>query len=424
MLLFEMRWISSPGGNQMFIDLPSKLPYADPWASETFASRIAALGRGRMRVAYYYDFPDGSTFRYRVYNMIQALRIDRTGISASWFCRADSDWFDRIVDLTDLLVICRARYTDRLSSMIERAKNLGRSVIFDVDDLVVDPQYTHLLMNTLDQDTGSDPHLDFWFSHIARLAAVLRLCDRVITTNEYLASRIRACSSKNVHIVPNFINCEQLGYSLLITAAKRASKFARDGRIHLGYFSGSPSHDKDFELISDSLARLLDEDPRLHIRVVGYLNVKGPVVRHQERIERAPMHDFINLQHLIGSTEINLVPLQDNTFTNCKSELKFFEAGIVGTNTIASPVFAYRQVINDGVNGLLAGPCEWESKLRFAVDALDCGGNAYAEMAERAFEYSRSHYSWEAQFPAIYKALFDASLHIPETCSSSAISRG
>jgi glycosyltransferase involved in cell wall biosynthesis len=405
----------------MFVGLPPKRLWSDPWAAESFASRITALRRGKTRVAYYYDLPDGSTFRYRAYNIIQSLCGHGDGLSASWLCRADSDYFDRIADCCDVLVICRARYTDRLSSTIERAKTLGRTVIFDVDDLVADTQYAHLLMATLDQDTGNEAQLDYWFGYMARLSAVLQLCDRVITTNEHLASLIRPRTGKDVRIVPNFINREQLDYSLQLHAAKRSSGFAGDDRIHLGYFSGSPSHDKDFELISDALARLLDKDPRLHIRLVGYLNVKGPVARHNERIEHFGMHDFVNLQHLISSTEINLVPLQDNVFTNCKSELKFFEAGIVGTITVASPVFAYRQAMTDDVNGFLAGPCEWESKLRSAIDTLNCGREAYAEMAEHAFEVSLSRYSWESQGPVIKSALFDIPKSNPEECAASTV---
>jgi glycosyltransferase involved in cell wall biosynthesis len=392
----------------MFVELPPRRPWSDPWEAESFASRIAALRRGKTRVAYYYDLPDNSTFRYRAYNMIQALRGHGGGFSASWFCRADSGHFDRIVDCCDVLVICRARYADRLASMIEQAKNLGRRVIFDVDDLVVDTQYAHLLMATLNQDTGGEAQLDYWFGYIARLTAVLQLCDRVITTNEYLAARIRASTGKDVRIVPNFINREQLEYSLQLYTAKRAARFAGDERIHLGYFSGSPSHDNDFELISDTLARLLDQDPRLHLRLVGYLNINGPVVGHAERIERFGMHDFINLQHLIGSTEINLVPLQDNTFTNCKSELKFFEAGIVGTITVASAVFAYHKAMTARVNGFLPGPCEWESELRSAIGTLDRGRKTYSEMAEHAFEVSLNRYSWESQAPIIKVALLDA----------------
>ena len=392
----------------MFIELPPKRPWSDPWMAESFAGRIAALRRGKTRVAYYYDFPDSSTFRYRVYNMIQVLGSRDGDTSASWFCRADSGRFDQIVDCCDVLVICRARYTDRVGSMIERAKNLGRTVIFDVDDLVFDPQYLHLIMATLDQDTESETHLDRWFGYIGRVSAALQLCNRVTTTNEYLAARIRACTGKDVCVVPNFINREQLECSLKLHAAKRASRFAGDQHIHLGYFSGSPTHDKDFDLVSDALARLLDQDSRLRVRLVGHVNAKGPITRHAERIERFGMHDFLNLQRLIGSTEINLVPLQDNTFTNCKSELKFFEAGIVGTITVASPVYAYRHAMIDGLNGYLAGPCEWESKLRSAIDTLNGSRNAYAEMAEHAFETSLSRFCWDSQLPVITRALLDA----------------
>lgn len=370
---------------------------------------MAELRSGNIRIAYYYDFPDGSTFRYRVYNMIQALRSQPASYSASWFCRADRHWFNQIVDSADILVLCRARYTDKLNHMITRARNMGRQVVFDVDDLVVDPDYTHLLVHTLDKDMESDSVWEQWFGDIGRLAAVLRLCDRVITTNEYLASRIRACSGKEVRIVPNFINREQLDVSLHILNAKKASRFARDGRIHLGYFSGSPSHDKDFELISGALARVLSEDPRLRLRVVGYLNVKGPVLHHQDRIERVPMQDFLNLQCMIGSTEINLVPLQDNVFTNCKSELKYFEAGIVGTNTVASPTFTFRQAIKDGINGYLAGSYEWQSKLSLAIDSLDAGSEAYIQMAECAFRDCQRKYSTDALLPAISSALFGGS---------------
>jgi hypothetical protein len=35
---------------------------------------------------------------------------------------------------------------------------------------------------------------------------------------------------------------------------------------------------------------------------------------YRSRIEFISFQDFINLQTLIGSTEINIVPLQDNAF--------------------------------------------------------------------------------------------------------------
>ena len=36
-----------------------------------------------------------------------------------------------------------------------------------------------------------------------------------------------------------------------------------DEHIHVGYFSGTPSHNKDFEIVSDALALILDRERRV-----------------------------------------------------------------------------------------------------------------------------------------------------------------
>ena len=292
------------------------------------------------------------------------------------------------------------------SEFFTRAKSRGCVVIFDVDDFVFDVDYVQLVVRTLDQE---HPNVwDFWFTYIGRVGATLRSCVRVIVTNEYLAARPREMGPRDVRIIPNFLNSAQLEISRRILQAKRASGFARDHRVHLGYFSGTPSHNRDFEIISEVLHRLLTEDYRLRLRVVGFLDLKGRLGQHRDRIECQPLCDFLNLQRLLGSTEINLVPLQDNTFTQCKSELKYFEAGIVGTVTIASPTHTLRSAIRDGVNGHLANEHEWEAKLRIVLGELEGSGLGYGTMAERAAEDSLERYCWKNQLPAIRAALFNS----------------
>jgi glycosyltransferase involved in cell wall biosynthesis len=390
----------------MFIDELPEVHYADPWV-QSFEERLITLKRRSIHVAYFYERPDTSTFRYRVFNMIEVLNALAPDVSAAWFCAEDIDNFDRVLEAADVLVICRSRYNHHLNEIITRAKSRGSLVIFDVDDFVFDVDYVQLVVRTLDQDFEHPNVWDFWFAYIGRVGATLRLCDRIIVTNDFLAAQARRMGPRDVRIIPNFLNSAQLEVSRRILQAKRASGFARDHRIHLGYFSGTPSHNRDFEIISEVLHRLLAEDHRLRLRAVGFLDLKGRLGQHQDRIERHPLCDFLNLQRLIGSTEINLVPLQDNTFTQCKSELKYFEAAIVGTVTIASPTYTLRSAIRDGVNGLLAHEQEWEAKLRLAIRDLEGSGDRYAAMAELAAEHSLKRYHWENQLPAIRAALFD-----------------
>jgi len=109
----------------------------------------------------------------------------------------------------------------------------------------------------------------------------------------------------------------------------------------------------------------------------------------------------VNLQRLIGSVEFNLMPLQTNIFTDCKSELKYFEAAAVGTQSIASPTCTYRQVIRHGDNGYLAQAHQWFEVIRQAV----AGIGQYRAMAERSRADALAKFAWYNQRAPILRAL-------------------
>ena len=386
----------------MFLIDDAQNPYTDPWRS-SLSHRLARLKRGDFRVAYFYEHPDNSTFRYRVYNMIQALETAGSRISASYFGLDDLQFEDIIIDNSDAAVVCRARYSDAINRFIAKARNKKRRVFCDIDDLIFDTRYAHLIINTLDQDLAHPNLWDFWFGYIARLGATLRLCDHAIVTNEFLAKCLREFNPMPVSVIPNFLNLEQIAISDEIYGQKCANAFARDNKIHVGYFSGTPTHTRDFALAADALATVFREDQRLVLRGVGYFQLP-PVLgflAQEGRVEIHAFRDFISLQKLVGSTEINLVPLQDNVFTNCKSELKYFEAGVVGTISIASPTFTFRKAIVDGVNGYLAHTFDWADRIGRATDQLA----NYQAMAQESRAHSRQRYHWSEQVKAIEETL-------------------
>jgi glycosyltransferase involved in cell wall biosynthesis len=186
-----------------------------------------------------------------------------------------------------------------------------------------------------------------------------------------------------------------------IREVKAYGRWRRDGRIHVGYFSGTPTHNKDFAIVTGALARLFAQDERLVLRLVGFMDTTGDLGKYADRIDRHELTDFMNLQRLIGGTELNLVPLQDNGFTNCKSELKYFEAAITGTVTLASPTYVFRAAIREGENGYLVNSTDWETKIAAAIERLD----AYEEIAEASFRHAEAAYSWEHMGPVIRAAV-------------------
>ncbi len=380
----------------------------DGLANETFAERLAALTSRRCRVAYYYDRPDTATFRYRVLNMVQALAAwPEGGVSASWFCRADLGEMHRFIDHADALVICRALYTPTIDRMVVRAKARQIPVLFDCDDLVFDPSYVPLVMTSLDLNLAAEKTLKDWFGKMARYSAVMRLCDRTIATNDFLAEKMESSAGHiRSRVIPNFLHAAQQAVSVDLYEAKRDSGFRSDGTITVGYFSGSPTHNRDYAVAAPALARLMDEDPRIRLRVVGFLEPRGGLEAHAPRIETYPVQDPINLQRLIAETEINIAPLQNNLFTNCKSELKYFEAAIAGTITVATPIYSFSRAIVDGDNGFLARAFEWEDKLRAACEIVE-NPERYAVMAERGFDLTERNYGWNRHAALIAAAVLD-----------------
>lgn len=387
----------------MFLNIPAAKPHTDPW-TEPFETRFGMLIARPRRIAYYYTNPDNSTFRYRCYNMVQTIGGVSEDTSASWFCEADGERLTRAIDAAHVLILGRVQYSSHVARLIERARRNGARVLFDVDDLVFNPRHAELLMSSLNQSLGSDGPWDYWFSYTGRLGATLRLCDGAITTNPFLASQIHQDTGLPALVVPNYLNREQMAVSDAVMKAKTETRWGRTDRIHVGYFSGSPTHVRDFAIVAPTLASLLKEDRRLVVRLAGMLDPHPALAPYADRVDRVPFTDFVNLQRHLGATEINLAPLQNNIFTHSKSELKFFEAAVAGTVSVASPTFTFRAAIEDGRTGFLANEVDWGEKIGFVLSALEDG--SYQEIALAARKDVVERYGWSRQWPAIEQAAF------------------
>ena len=397
----------------MFTGLDAgSIAYTDPWLV-SFEERFKPFSRGARRIAYFYEHRTRARSGIAYSTWLKHWRQPPNSVSPQhgFPGRISPIWN---VSLTERmrLVICRTRFDADIDRMILRAKARGIRVFFDVDDLVFDPDYIHLVLDALGQPTSSQELWDYWFAYVGRIGATLRRCDAAIITNDYLAGKLQAYAPQiALRVVPNFLNRRQQAESERIFASKRRSGFARDGRIHIGYFSGTPSHNRDFQVAVNALCAMLEEDARVVLRTVGFLKPDDFIKNHLDRIEVYPLQDFLNLQGIVGEVEINIAPLLDNSFTNCKSELKYFEAAITGTLSVSSPSFTIRNAIRNGENGFLANAHEWDLKLREAIQTV-LDPPRYIEMAEKAFHEVRRAYAWNRYASEITAAVFgDAQSH-------------
>lgn len=347
-----------------------------------------ARSRGKNVAVMLYHHADTSTFRYRCYNVYQITKA-----SEKWQCvYFFMDELDILIGLLPqckLLILARLQWEHGIDRIIAQAHNCGIPVLFDVDDLVWDIQYIRLVTNTLNVHFDGDTAYNFWFSYISRMEFTAGLVDGFITTNDFLGKKLSEKFGKPYRVIQNALNTEQLVISKECADRKALQKNKKPFTI--GYFSGTPSHINDFKMIYQEIIQLLEDFPDMVLQVVGFMEFPEPMqpLIRKGRVKFASLVDFMELQRLVAQVDVNIVPLVENTFTNCKSELKFFEASVVDTVTVATPNYTYARAIEDGKTGFLCRPGQWYECIAYLYKHPE----ESRKMVERAKEYCLKHYT-------------------------------
>lgn len=330
-----------------------------PW-KRPLEDRIEVLKNakklGKKTVAMLYPVFDSSTFRYRGYNIAETLEysFEWTGM---YFEEKDIADLQAAIEYVDVLDIIRCGWDFDMGDLIDAAKNNGAKVVYDVDDLVYHPKYMPIVIKTLSLKKGIE--WDGWFGLTQRNFMIAQQCDAYITTNGYLADYLKQDFEKPCYVVKNYLNWIQESVSEEVLREKQSQSMKKP--FIIGYFSGSPTHVKDIMVAMPEIEQFLNKYEDTILRIVGYMDLPEDYqyLLDSKRIEYVPFQTFVGLQAEQAKVDVNIVPLVNNEFSNCKSELKYFETAIVGTITCATPTYAYKTAIINGDNGYLCQKGEW-----------------------------------------------------------------
>ena len=357
-----------------------------------------AKQQGKKIAIYFVHGPDTGTFRYRCYNTMQATLRSKKW-QAIFFFRWEVETAKKLISESDLLVLGRNSKCDNvLKPLIKIAKKNDLKILLDLDDLLYDKKYLYLLANTV----GDLANISYWLPNFLYLKETCEYCDGFLTTNEYLGRKMEIDSNKPYRVIRNSLNDEQVRAA---NAYLRIKEKIKENSFIIGYFGGSPTHVNDFEVVLPEIRAFLSEYPHAKLKIVGFMEYDQRISNFimDKRIEFIAPVDFRKLQGLMASVDVNIAPLVINDFTNCKSELKFFEGGVVETTTIASPTYTFKKAIQDGKNGFLAQPGEWYEKLEYLYKHSE----ENRKIAKKAREYALKHY-YGKEFLKEVEAAYDS----------------
>lgn len=329
----------------------------------------------------------GDSARYRTVHVAESLEQAgfRTAVTVQ-----DNPFLLSYADQFSVFVFHRVLYTETVATLIAKLKALEKTIIFETDDLVYDPEFL--------KHMDYYQHMNAWEKKLYEhgLGGEI-LNDSYVavatTTTTFLAEKLRT-KGKEVLVVRNKLSKQDLLWAADALAKKDSGhKLSANHPIRIGYLSGTPSHNKDFATITGALVSILERFPVAKLVLAGPLDTESALARFADRIERVPFVPRSELFRVIASLDINLAPLEiGNPFCESKSELKWFEAGIVSVPTIASATQTFREAITDGVDGYVATTeNEWQEKLEHLITDSE----ARHAMGSRAREAVLDRYTTE-----------------------------
>ncbi len=289
------------------------------------------------------------------------LRVIHPSLEAGIEVLKGSDWsdgslhiFPELVGEADIVVIQRdfpVNKTD-YSVVIDEAHSLGKPVVFEMDDLLIDLSKDH--PDLLRYKTARFPILQAILQADAVTSASPQLRDYLVQFNQ------------NSWLLPNYLNDK-----LWKLRPNRDNEEQEIQPTVIGYMGGY-SHIPDLEMVEPVLLELLEKyQDRIVLKFWGIEPCEGlkkdPRVSWEE-LRLVNYSEFVDY-FLKQNCDIFIAPLENNDFNTSKSSLKFLEYSALGIPGVYSRIAPYEQVVIHGENGFLAeNISEWDEYISKLID--------------------------------------------------------
>lgn len=204
---------------------------------------------------------------------------------------------------------------------IKRFQKLGCKVIFDIDDYWHLPQ-SHALFKIYKE-----------YQIVKQTEDILKHVDIVTCTTEILAEKIRPFNN-NVNIYPNCLDLTDEQW----TSKKEPSEY-----IRFGYIAGV-HHVQDIKILQIPIRKARQINNAQFV-LGGYTD--NDHYKYYETVMKQGNYLRINAINVYeygkayNLTDVSLIPLEKNIFTEGKSEIKLLEAAAHGNAAIVSNVKPY-----------------------------------------------------------------------------------
>jgi hypothetical protein len=229
---------------------------------------------------------------------------------------------------------------------------------------------------------------------------IMRLADGVTTTVPTLAEYIReVVGQTNTYVFPNTIIPQDYESFPLVPRT--------DNLVRILWQGGS-SHYIDWYPLRKAMHEVVTKYPQTKIVIYGEKFDWIADIIPEKQLEYIPWTDYLayKLRRGLLQVDINLCPLTNNTFNNCKSAIKWYEGSVWDKPeaTLAANVSPYKDEMVDNETGLLYNtPEEFVQKLGLLIE----DAQLRARLGAAAKKWVMQNRTPEATIPGLFDFYLD-----------------
>jgi glycosyltransferase involved in cell wall biosynthesis len=239
----------------------------------------------------------------------------------------------------NIVIVQRTAVSDEriAHGLIARCKKKKIRILYEMDDNLFESPEFHVEINS---QAGLLRCVRIFIKHADMITVP------TVPLQNYLIK-----FNPNVRVIPNALD-EHLW---LPSRPKTFGDPDRQGRLRIIYM-GTRTHQNDLFVVEAAMKRIMAEyGERVVLDIVGVV----PQELKSDWLNIIPVPndnypDFVCWLRETACWSMGIAPLQHTEFNRCKSHLKFLDYSALGLATICSNITPYQEIIDNGLNGILA----------------------------------------------------------------------
>lgn len=245
------------------------------------------------------------------------------------------------------------RDTTELKLFLQQINLSNSKLFYDIDDNLLQLHDNH-------------PENEYYKNKKEIILSLLKESDCVWTSTERLAKELSPYCRK-ILTIENYLDEKLL---------ETKSHYVIPNEKFKILYMGTTSHQNDLKEVLPALEKLAINGIDFELNLIGIKDDES--LEEWIKVIHAPTEasyypHFMRWLKTLNRFDLGIAPLELSDFNDCKSDIKFWDYTAMGIPTLASNVGAYKRIIKDGENGLLADNSadSWFEKLNWAINNRD-----------------------------------------------------